>query len=162
MTAVKPSQSEIVARLLEIHAARKVLDIEQTELLARLKNQGKTIEKPVPLAFGENAVTWGDGQVLVIRGKGYKFIKALYESDKMRIKKQQLERHVWGKDKVKHHTFTVLLHWLSEKLEIAKFPYRLLPTRSKEQIITVEHKEGEKPVKKRLQSEITGAKLVIR
>jgi len=63
------SKSEIVARLLEIHAARVVLGIEEAELLTRLqKPKGDTV-KPVPLIFGKNIITWEGEKALYINGE---------------------------------------------------------------------------------------------
>jgi hypothetical protein len=72
---------------------------------------------------------------LYIKGKGYLFVKALYEADGMQLEIADLEDLVWKVDEKKNvemvtsSTFRVLLHRLSTKLEKAKFPYRLLPTR---------------------------------
>jgi len=162
MTTDLLSTPEIVSRLLEIHTARKTFDHEEAELLARLNRQKITRRKPVPLTFGENFITWENGQALAIKGKGYKFVKALYEADKMRLKRETLGLIVWNCDLVRQNTFLVFLHWLSEKLERVHFPYRLIPIKSKEKIKIMAHKERGKPVKKRIQSEIIGAKLDIR
>jgi len=168
MYSLPLSKSEIVAELLEIQAERekiadavKRLDDRQMELLIRLQSPKKATKKHIPLTFGKNVITW-DGGALAIKGKGYRFIKALFEADKMRLKREILGGIVWNNDLVRQNTFIVFLHWLAGKLEKAKFPYRLLPAKSKEKIKTVEHKAGEKPVKKRFQSEIIGAKLGIR
>ena len=89
------SQSEIVARLLEIHTVRKTFDAEEEELLARLQKQRSDVVKPVPLFFGKNIITWGDRQALVIKGKGYKLVRVLYEADKMRLKEATLDKLIW-------------------------------------------------------------------
>jgi hypothetical protein len=67
----------------------------------------------------------------------------------MRLEITDLEELVWqvksndnGK-MIKQNTFVVCLHRLSEKLEKAKFPYRLLPIRDK------------------VKTEITGARLCV-
>ena len=165
MTAVSFSQSEIVARLLEIKAARRAFDVEEDELFGLLQNTKKRPAQPVPLTFAKNVITWGGG-ALPIKGKGYKFIKVLYEADKMRLKIARLEKTVWKDDiqkgktvAVKQNSFIVFLNWLAAKLEFAKFPYRLLPTRSKEKSEDTGEIRKKKPVKKRIRSVITGAKL---
>jgi DNA-binding response OmpR family regulator len=162
MTADLLSTPKILDRLLEIHAARKAFALEEAELLTQLQKPKKDTVKPVPLTFGKNVITWGDGQALAIKGKGYKLVKALYEANKMRLKRETLGVIVWNCDLVRQNTFLLFFHWLSEKLERARFPYRLIPIKSKEKIKTVEHKAKGKPVKKRIQSEIIGAKLDIR
>jgi len=161
MTAVPLSQPGIVAELLAIQAERRRLDKREMELLTLLQEPKKDSEKPVLLAFGRNVIRW-EGGALPIRGKGYKFVKALYEADQMRQKVRTLGKKVWNNPVVKQHTFIVALHWLAEKLEKAKFPYRLLPVRSQERFEVMERKKGKKPVTKRIQSEIIGAKLGIR
>jgi len=172
MTAVSLSQPEIVARLLEIHTARRAFDVEEAELLTRLQKPKNNLVKSVPLTFGKNIITWGNGQALAIKGKGYKFVKTLYEADEMQLKIADIEELVWQAEEndqdrtVSQHTFIVCLHRLSEKLEKAKFPYRLLPTRSKEKTENNGEKWKdklgvEKPGKKRVRSEIIGARLNI-
>ena len=103
---------------------------------------------------------------MAIKGKGYRLIKALYHAEGMRLKRDKLGLLVWNNDCVRQNTFIVFLHRLSEKLEMARFPYRLLPVKSKERIEnngeTWKDKSGtKKPGKKRLQYEIMGAKRCI-
>jgi len=159
MTAVALSKPEIIARLVEIHLARKAFDIEEGELLARLQRPKKDKDRPIELTFGKNIISWGNGQALPIKGKGYKFLKALYYADGMRLKEEILGRIVWDNDTPNHRNFTRYVLWLSEKLEKAHFPYRLIPAKSKEKIKTIENPNGGKPTKERIQSEIIGAKL---
>jgi len=166
MSTVSLSKPEILARLLEIHAARLTLDHEEADLWERLQRPKWNTNRPIPLTFGKNTIVWGNGQVLYIKGKGHELIKSLYYADKMRLKRESLGKLVWNNDCVRQNTFIVFLHRLSEKLEKAKFPYRLFPTWSKERIkqngeVWKDRSGTGKPGKKRLQSEITGAKLCI-
>ena len=162
MTARPLSKSEIVAELLEIKAEQRRLGNRETELLTLLQNpKKKGAKKSVPLTFGKDVITWDRG-ALVIKGKGYKFVKALYDADKMRLKRELLGKVVWNDSLVNRHTFIVLFHWLSEKLEKAKFPYRLIPVKSKSRVETTLEIRKNKPVKKLIQSEIIGVKLGIR
>lgn len=161
MTAIPLSQSEIVAELLEIQAERRRLDERETELLTLLQKPKKGTKRPVELTFKKNVITW-EGGALPIRGKGYKFVRALYGANKMRQKVRTLGKKIWNNPVVKQHTFIVALHWLAEKLEKARFPYKLLPVRSQERFEVVERTKGKKPITKRIQSEIIGAKLGIR
>ena len=148
------SQRQITERLL-------ALDQEEHEILT-----GKVrMEKPVTLTFGKNVIRW-DGGAVPMRGKGYKFVKALYEADEMQLEIEALEETVWkqeisGESKVviKQNTFRVALLRLSETLEKAKFPYRLFPVRSEEKTEIVERAIGKKPITKRIQSEIIGVRL---
>jgi len=166
MTVAPLSQPDIVAELFEIQAERRRLDERETELLTLLQTPKKGTKRPVCLVFGKNVIRW-DGGALAIMGKGYKFVKALYEADEMRLEIEALEALVWRDDMeekgkiVKQHTFVVALQRISEKLERAKFPYKLLPIRSKERHEIMERKPGKKPTAKRIQSEIIGAKLGI-
>ena len=43
------------------------------------------VDKHCKLFFGKNVITWGNGQALYFRGKGYLFVKALYEADGMQL-----------------------------------------------------------------------------
>ena len=164
MTAVVLSQSEIVAELLAIQAERRRFDERETELLTLLQNPQNGTKKPVLLRFGKNVITW-EGGALAIGGKGYKFVKALYEADGMELDIEALEEFVWQNDVeekgkvIRQNTFRVALLRLSEKLERAKFPYKLLPERSKEKNEIVVREVGKKPITKRIQSEIIGARL---
>jgi len=165
MSAVSLSQSEIVAELLAIQAERRRFDERETELLTLLQTPKKRSAPPVPLTFGKNVITWSGG-ALPIKGKGYQFIKVLYEADKMRLKIATLEKTVWRDDiqkgkiaAVRQNSFIVFLNWLAVKLEKGKFPYRLMPTRSNERTEDTGEIRRNKPVKKRVRSVITGAKL---
>jgi len=166
MTAAPLSQPDIVAELFEIQAERRRLDERATELLMLLHKPRKDQKRPITLIFGKNVIRW-DGGALAISGKGYKFVKALYEADEMQLEIAALEELVWQGDIeekgmiVKQHTFVVALQRFSEKLEKEKFPYKLLPVRSKEKYEIMERKTGKKPIAKRIQSEIIGAKLGI-
>jgi DNA-binding response OmpR family regulator len=162
MTAVALSKPEILARLWEIHSVRLGLDREEAELWTRLQKPKRNKAIPIELTFGKDIIQWGNGGALSIKGKGYKFVKSLYDADGMRLKRERLGMLVWKNDCVRQNTFLVFLHWLSEKLDEGQFPYRLIPIKSKERIEIVKYKMGEKPVKKRIQSEIIGAKLDIR
>jgi len=158
MTTVQCSQPEIVARLWEIHTARKAFDAEETELLTRLqRTKGNTV-KPVPLLFGKNVISWGNGQALVIRGKGYKLVKALYEAKKMRLKEAVLDQIIW-KGTVKHSTFVESVRRLAEKLEIGQFPYRLLPVKSMPKVESSGETHKGKPTLRYVPAEIIGVKL---
>jgi len=159
MSTVSLSKPAILARLLEIHTARLTLDREEADLWARLQKPKGDKGRNVPLTFGKNTITWGDGQVLYIKGKGYQFLKALYFSKGMRLTVAKLGKMVWGNEVLNHRSFTRYVLWLSEKLEKAQFPYRLLPAKSKERVETIEKPESGKPVKKRIQSEIVGIRL---
>ena len=148
------SQTRITERLL-------ALDQKEQEILTGKVRK----EKPVSLTFGRDIIKW-DGGALAIGGKGYKFVKALYEAEEMQLEIEALEELVWqdeiGKGKIiKQHTFIVALQRFSERLEKEKFPYKLLPVRSKERYEIVEHLTGKKPTAKRVQSEIIGARLGI-
>jgi len=159
MSTVSLTKPEIVARLLEIHVARKAFDIEEGELLAILQQPKGNTKRPIELTFGKDIITWGNGQALAVRGKGYRFIKALYFANGMRLKRETLGRIVWDNDLPSHRNFVRYILWLSGKLEKGQFPYRLLPVKSKERIESVDKPDGGKPIKKRIQSEIVGTRL---
>ena len=159
MSTVSQSKQEIVARLLEIHNARRAFDIEEGELLARLQRPKGDTARPIELFFGKNTIGWDNGKVLYIKGKGYKFLKALYFANGMRLTVASLGKIVWGNEVLKHRNFTRYVLWLSEKMEKAQFPYRLLPAKSKGRIKTVKNPNGSKPTKKRIQPEIIGIRL---
>jgi len=162
MTAVPLSQSEIVARLLEIKVARRAFDVEEDELFALLHQKKKRPAPPVPLTFGKNVITWG-GSALPIKGKGYKFIKVLYEADKMRLKEATIGRIVWGRDKEPNHpAFKEFTRWLAEKLEKAKFPYQLRHVMSKGNVKRTGKMRREKPIKVFVPPEIIGVRLYAR
>ena len=167
MTASPLSKSDIVAELLKIQAERekiadavKRLDDREMELLTRLQNPKKATKKHIPLTFGKNVITW-DGGALAIRGKGYAVIKALYDAKKMRLREATLCPIVWsdGDSADNHDNFKELIRWLSEKLEKAKFPYRLLPVMRRERVENTGEMRNGKPVKKRIRSGIIGVKL---
>ncbi|MDR0328803.1 MAG: hypothetical protein LBI05_10955, partial [Planctomycetaceae bacterium] len=138
---MQPRVLEILDRLGFLEKERGKLCAEElvlrTELRERLAGT-KRAEKPVPLTFGKNVITW-DGGAVALEGLGYKFVKALYDSKSMKLKEATLGRLVWGQEP-KHQTFKELVRWLAEKLERAKFPYQLLPVMSKERTV----KTGEK------------------
>ena len=159
MSTVSLTKPEILARLLEIHTARLAFDHEEADLWARLQRPKGNTKRPIELTFGKNTIAWGNGQVLYIKGKGYKFIRALYYANGMRLTVSKLGKMVWGNEVLNHRNYTRYLLWLSEKLEKAQFPYRLLPAKSKERVETIEKTEKGKPAKKRIQSEIIGARL---
>ena len=156
-------QKERQAKMLIMQQAMAdivALDKEELEILT-----GKVRpEKPVSLTFSKNVIRWEDG-ALAISGKGYRFVKALYEANDMRLEIAVLEEIVWKDDMeekgkvIRQNTFRVALLRLAEKLERAKFPYRLLPERSKEKHEVVKRKPEDKPTTKRIQSEIIGARL---
>jgi hypothetical protein len=166
--AASQLQPENIVRLYAINAERRelrvrldALDQEEHEILT-----GKQFtEKPIPLTFGKKIITWKGG-ALPIKGKGYKFVQALYEADGMEHDIPTIEEIVWrqeisGESKVviKHNTFRVALCRLAETLERADFPYRLFPVMSEEKIEIVERAIGKKPTTKRIQSEIIGVRL---
>ena len=122
----------------------------------------RTAEKNVKLEFGKNVIIW-DGGALPIKGLGYKFVQTLYEANEMKQTVRTLAKLVWGNPLVRQNTFIVFMHWLSAKLEKASFPYRLLPVKSKERYVTTAEKfKSGRPKRKRIRSEIIGAKLCIR
>ena len=155
-------------RLLEIreerqalHARLVALDQEENEILTGTERTGK---KPVPLTFGKNVVAWGDRK-MPLKGKGYKFVKALYDAKKMRLKGGTLGKRVWGKDKEpQRHTFNVFIRWITEKLEKAKFPYLIKPVMRKGQVRQAEERRGRnnKPIKIYEPPEIIGVKMHVR
>ena len=159
MTAVSLSKPEIVARLLEIHVARKAFDIEEGELLARLQRPKGNTARPIELTFGKNIITWDNGQALSIRGKGFRFIKTLYYASGMRLKRERLGKMVWDNEMPNHHNFKEFIRKTAMKLEKALFPYRLIPVKSKEKVQNTGKTRNGKPEKVRIQSEIIGAKL---
>jgi uncharacterized protein Usg len=154
------SKPEIVAELLEIKAEQKRLCDRETELLTLLQNPKKATKNHAPLTFGENIITW-DGGALAIRGKGYAVMKILYTAKKMRMREATLCPLVWsdGDSADNHSNFKELLRWLSEKLEKAKCPYRILPVMRREKVETTGEIRNGKPVKKRIRSGIIGVKL---
>jgi len=159
MNASQISQQEIIARLQEICEEQERLAVEATGLLTQMRKPKWESVKPVPLMFGKNVITWGNGQALAIKGKAYEFVKALYEADKMRLKEETLDRLIW-KDKIKHSNFKVFVRRLSEKLEKAKFPYRLKPVVSKPKVKeTAKKLKSGSPVKIFVPPEIIGVKL---
>jgi hypothetical protein len=158
MSTVTLSKPEILARLVEIHSFHRELYVEETELLARLQRPKGNTVRPVELTFGKDMILWGQGQVLAIKGKGYRFIKALYYADGMRLKEATLDKQIW-KGKVTHRTFTRYIHRLAEKLEKAKFPYRLQPIESKPKVKTNGKFRHNKPDLHFVPPEIIGARL---
>jgi hypothetical protein len=86
-------------------------------------------------------------------------VKVLYEADKMRLKEDTLARLVWEHKRPNHHTFKEFIRSTAEKLERAKFPYRLLPVMSKERTEPTGETRNGKPVIRRIQSEVIGVKV---
>ena len=167
MYSLPLSKSEIVAELLEIQAERekiadavKRLDDREIELLTRLQDPKKATKKHIPLIFGKNVITW-DGGGLAIKGKGYKFIKALFEAKKMRLKEAALDQLVWNNELPSHDAFKEYIRWLATKLEKAKFPYRLIPVKSKGQIKSFLNPNSDdgRPLQKWIEPGIIGATL---
>ena len=167
MSSLPLSKSEIVAELLKIQAERrqladatKRLDDREMELLTRLQSPKKAAKKHIPLKFEKNAITW-DGGVLAIRGKGYTVIKVLYEAKKMRLKEAALDQLVWNNELPSHDAFKEYIRWLATKLEKAKFPYRLIPVKSKGKIKAFLNPNSDdgKPLQKWIEPGIIGAKL---
>jgi len=158
MTTASLSELEIVTRLLEIHAARRTFDVEEAELLALLKKQKRGATPPVKLTFGKNIITW-DGGFLYIKGKGYKFVKALYDTNSMKMKESVLGERVWGYEQ-SHKNFKDMFYEIQEKLEKAKFPYQLLPVMSKDKTVPTGEKYPDgRPKLKHLRPVIIGVKL---
>ena len=161
LDAIRQERRELLLSQTKITERLIALDQKEQEILT-----GKVrTEKPVPLIFGKNVIQW-QGGALAISGKGYKFIRALYEADEMHLDIPALEEIVWNEEigegtkaVIKQNTFRVTLLRLSETLEKAKFPYRLSPIRSEEKTEVVERAVGKKPITKRIQSEIIGARL---
>jgi len=143
----------------EMCAKRYVLNAELEILESEEKKPAHT-KKTVPLTFGKNIITW-DGGALPIKGKGYKFIKALYEAKNMRLKEAALDRLVWDGELSSHKTFRELIRWLSEKLEKVKFPYHLKPAMSKGKVkafLNPDASDG-RPLQKWIEPVVMGAKL---
>jgi hypothetical protein len=152
------SSEEIVIRLREIHSARRAFDVEESELLDQLQKIKSTPNKPVLLTFGKNVITWGNDSALVIKGKGYQMLKALYYADKMRLKESTLDKLIW-EGRVKHEAFVEYVRRLAEKLEREKFPYRLLPARSQPKVRPTGDIRKGKPILHFVPSGIIGVKL---
>lgn len=150
---------EITTRILEISNEQERLATEMEELAAQLQKPIQKADRQVLLTFGKDVITWKKEQALVIKGKGYKLLKALYEAKKMRLKESTLDQLIW-KGNVKHHTFKEFIRRLAEKLEKAKFPYRLLPVKSKPKVKQTRKKyKGNKPEMVFIPPEIIGVKL---
>ena len=157
---IQNEQQEQLLVIEQASASIAALNKEANEILT-----GKVrLEPPILLTFGKNVIQWKDG-ALAIRGKGYKFVKALYNADEMQLEIAALEEIVWKDDMemkgkiIKQNTFIKALQRLAETLERAKFPYRLLPVESKERYEVVAQHQEKKPTSKRIQSRITGAQL---
>jgi hypothetical protein len=159
-------------RVVEIFDRLEAIDLEEGELrsekimlrteLREILERRKHSKKPVPLTFGKNVIKWEGGE-LRIRGKCYKFVRSLYEANKMRLKEVTLGKRVWGRNgEPKHRTFNQFVHWLADKLEKAKFPYRLLPAMSKGRTRQAEEMRNNKPIKIHEPPEIIGVKLHVR
>jgi len=161
-----PTLSQIRKERQHLHlsikqAIERLVALDQMEQELQTEKK-RAAEKTIELKFGEKIITW-DGGALPIRGLGYKFLQKLYEANEMKQTVRTLANHVWGNPLVRQNTFIVFMHWLSAKLEKANFPYRLLPIRSQERhVATSETFKSGKPKRKRIRSEIIGAKLCIR
>ena len=160
---MNPRVSEIFARLDAIELAERELRAERVVLLAELQERQeagkrKRTPPPVELKFGKNVITW-DGGTMYIKGKGYKFVKALYEANGMKLKEQTIGVRVWGYEQ-SHKNFKDKFYQLQAILEKAKFPYRLLPVMSKEKTVPTGEKYPDgKPKRKHLRPVIIGVKL---
>jgi hypothetical protein len=171
MPALATSQPEIATELLEIQAeqgrlaaAMKRLDERVAELLTRAQSPEKITKKHVPLTFGKNTITWGTGNTLYIKGKGYKLVKALYEANNMCLSEEILGKSIWDmkpeQDELPNHdNFKALIRNTATKLEMKKFPYRLIPEKSEERFEETGKMRGNKPEVRRIQPEITGVRL---
>jgi len=127
-------------------------------------------DEPASLNFGKDVITWGNGQVLAIKGDGYKILKALYCSDEKYLTKGELEELVWDKKKlteesegrfVKQDTFLQAISRLAEKLESVNFPYRVIKVESetKYEPTGKKFKRGGEKIKP-LKPEIIGVRLI--
>ena len=107
-------------------------------------------------------IRWNGGDIRLGK-KGYKFIESLYFAKKRRLKIPTLEYKVWGEKVINRNTFRRFTHDLSTLLEKAKFPYRLIPAKSKERYERTEERlpSGGHKVK-RIQSVIIGISLGVR
>jgi DNA-binding response OmpR family regulator len=159
MTAVALSKPEIIARLMELHSTIRAVDVEITELLTQLQRPQKDTVRPIELTFGKNLILWGNGHALVIRGKGYNFIRALYHANGMRLKEKTLGKIVWQDEMPDHHNFKEFIRKTAIKLEKTQFPYRLIPIKSKGRIHSTGKTRNGKPEMIRVQSEVIGARL---
>ena len=144
------------------HLEMEIAEIDrviEAKALYSGKVRTRRLKSPVvPLMFGKNVITWGNGKALYIKGKGYKFVKSLYEVDKMRLKEATLDKIVW-EGKVNHRNFREFVRRLAEKLEKAEFPYRLKTVMSRPQIIRTGEIRNNKPVLRFVPPEIIGVKL---
>ena len=156
------SQRQITERLL-------ALDQEEHEILTMSVRNDEN--QSVSLKFGKDVITWGNsGKALAIRGDGYRILKALYVADKNYLTREELEEIVWDKKKllveddearfVKQNTFRKAISRLAEKLELAKFPYRITKVESDTQYEPTgkKFKSGKQKVKP-IQPEIIGVRL---
>ena len=147
----------------EIHNDRQdllkrliVLDQQEREILT-----GNTrLVDPVPLTFGKNVISWGNGKALSIGGKGYKLLKALYESNEMILDESAIGLLLCDNDMPNHKNFRETVRRTMEALERAKFPYRLLWVKSEErhERTGVLLKSG-RPEVRRIQPVIIGVRL---
>ena len=127
---------------------------------AKVLRAGKGKQKHTPsvkLTFGKNVITW-DGGAVTLEGVEYKIVATLYAANKMRLKEATLGKRAWG-DEPTHRAFRERVRSVTEKLEKAKFPYRLLPVMSKPRmVLTGEKFPNGKPKQKCLRPVIIGFK----
>jgi hypothetical protein len=178
MGTIPPNQSESPPvssqRLLEIqNEEQEEITILRTavERLAALSREREEIltktkraKKPIELKFDKNLISWNGGALHII-GKGYKFLKVLYEAESMQLGIAVFEKSVWeineaDTDKMlKQATFIQFVRWLSKKLDTGNFPYILTQVKSEERTEDTGEMRNGKPVKMRIRSETIGAKL---
>ena len=144
------------------------LDQEENEILTG--KMRSDMNQPVSLKFGKDVISWGNsGKALAIRGDGYRILKALYVADQNYLTREELEEIVWDKKNlveddearfVKQNTFRRAISRLAEKLEFAKFPYRITKVESDTQYEPTgkKFKSGKQKVKP-IQPEIIGIRL---
>ena len=160
---MNPRVAEIFVRLDAIELAEGKLRTERAMLHAELQEtleprKRKRTPPPIELAFGKNIITWDRGAV-ALEGVSYKIVKALYDANGMKMKEGTLGRLAWGNEPA-HKNFTERIRRVSEQLEIAKFPYRMLSVMSKEKtILTGEKYPDGRPKFKHIRPVIIGVKL---
>ena len=153
---MNPRAFEILDRLDAIALEAMELRAELQKILEPRKR--KRTPPPIGLAFGENVIAW-DGGAVALEGVSYKIVKALYDANGMKMKEGTLGRLAWG-DEPTHKNFKERISRVSEKLEKAKFPYRLLPVMSKEKTVpTGEKYPNGRPKLKHLRPIVIGVKL---
>ena len=144
------------------------LDQEANEILTRTMRSD--MNQSISLKFGKDVISWGNsGKALAIRGDGYRILKALYDADQNFLTREKIEEILWDKKKlveddeshfVKQNTFCKAISRLAEKLEFAKFPYRITKVESDTQYEPTgkKFKSGKQKVKP-IQPEIIGVRL---